>query len=295
MNIPATLTIGETFTHSVPKGWMKYQFAEITFTEGSYPEVIGVLVDGEPHDLCKRCGQGYGHFSWNGEDDICYSCSGEGYGKPSDLESMARRAAQRLARRLREEAKWAAEAQAKRDEHAAWVAANGELAEALVPFRSPDIGPDGYYEGTGPEVDRLNTHGFRPVNSFLTKMADQARYSPLTERQAEAAKDAIAKQAERTEAAQAIGHWGTEGKRAEVTVKVLKTIAVEGDYGTSWLVIMEGSEGHAIKTFSSGAFVEDAFRAEGTEETLRVKATVKKHDTYDGKPETIVTRVATQS
>ena len=288
MTVPATLTVGEAFTHSVPRAWTSYQFAEITFTGGTYPEVVGVTVDGEPHDLCKRCGQGYGHYSWNGEDDICYSCSGEGYGALSTLESMARRAAQRLARRLRAEAKWAAEAKAKRDAHDAWAAAHPELAAALVAHQSPDTDEDGYVIG---HEDNPN-YVFRPVNSFLTKMADEARYGVLTERQAAAAQDALDKLTERLADAVAIGHWGTVGKRAEVEVTVKKVITIDGDYGTSFLCIMESAEGHALKTFSTGAFVTDAIRAEETGETLRVKATVKKHDTYQGKPQTVVTRVA---
>jgi hypothetical protein len=289
VTVPSTLTIGEAFTHSVPRGWAKYTFQEISF-EGFYgTEVIGLLVDGEPADLCKRCGQGYGHFSWNGEDDICYSCSGEGYGAETTLESMERRAKARSARQRRASEKAAKEAQRLRDEHAAWVAANADLAEALVAHRTPEQDEDGYFVG------KPYDWTFRPVNSFLTKMADQARYSPLTERQAAAAQDALDKLTERNAEAVAIGHWGTVGKREIVEVKVVKTIAIEGDYGTSWLCIMEGAEGHALKTFSTGAFVDDAQRVEGTEETLKVKATVKKHDTYNGKPQTIVTRVATQA
>ena len=77
------LTREESFTRSMPgtRGAVSYRFTPLRHeAEG----IVGVLVEdrGETtvHDLCARCGAGFGHYMWNGEDDLCYRCGGEGFG-----------------------------------------------------------------------------------------------------------------------------------------------------------------------------------------------------------------------
>jgi ribosomal protein L37E len=284
VTIPTGLTIGETFTHSVPKSWgVRYEFAEISFEGFWGREVIGVLVDGEPHDLCRRCGTGYGHYSWNGDDDICYDCAGEGYGKPASLEDQLRRANNRKKAAAKKEADRLAWVAAKEAALAAWKAANADLWTALQSFL-PAMERDEY---DGREYRR-------PATTFLAKLAVQVadEEKALTERQTAAAKDAVAKaQARHTERVEA-GHWGTEGKRAEVEVTVVGCRSFESDYGTRWLVTMKTAEGAVLKTWTSGAFVDTAIDRHQDGAPVRIKATVKAHGAYNGLPETTVTRVA---
>lgn len=279
------ITRGEAYTHNVPGTYNQglgrsESFPLVELHIGS--ELVGVEIHGEVYDPCKRCIVG-GHYSFNGHDSICYACHGYSHGKSTTEADIVRRYVARQKAEARRIAKAEKAAKEAREAHAAWVAANEELAEALKAHRTP-VDAEGYTD-----------FSFRPVNSFLTKMADQAAYSPLTARQAEAAQDALDKLAERTKADREVGHWGTVGKRAVVEVKVHKVIVIEGQWGTSFLAIMSTPEGHALKSFSTGSFVTDALDAEGKDVTLTVKATVKEHGDYQGKPQTIVTRVATQS
>lgn len=248
--------------------------------------IVGVEIEGTIYDPCKRCTVG-GHYSFNGQDSICYGCHGYSHGKVTDEADIVRRyvARQKAEARRIKAAEKAAKEQA--DALAAWVAENAEIAEALKAHVIP-TDDEGYTD-----------FSFKPRDKFLSSLADQASYKALSPKQTEAARTALARLAEQDKARAekrgfdiALGHWGEVGKRAEVTVTVEKIIVIEGDYGTSFLCIMKSAEGHALKSFSTGAFVDTAIEAEKTGDAVKVKATVKKHDTYEGAPQTIVTRVA---
>lgn len=286
VNATEILNVGRTFIHTVPEtgGHLRYAITELEAPDG---EVIALSVDGEIHDPCKRCGLGYGHFSYDGDSDTCYECRGEGHGSQTTEADALRRKVNRDKAAARREAKRLAEI-AKRDaELAAWVAENAELAEALVAHRTPEQDEDGYFVGQPVE------YVFRPANSFLTKMADQARWEALTERQTAAAKDALDKLTARRTEQETAGHWGTVGKRDKVVVDVLAAKDFDSQWGTSWLITMKTAEGQVLKSWASGAFVSDALDAvkEGGERRITVKATVKAHGEYNGLPETTVTRV----
>lgn len=284
---PANITIGEAFTHSVPRAWTRYQFAEISFAGFYGPEVVGVMVDGEPHNLCRRCGTGYGHFSWNGEDDICYQCQGEGFGAPKTLDDIARRAEARKRAAVKRESDrlaWIAERDAKIE---AFKAAHPDLVAALEAHLPGFHAFEADYDVLGPSQRK-------PATTFAAKMAVQVfdDLKPLTEGQVAAVTESIAKMAERHAERIEAGHWGTVGKRSEATVTVLATKSFDGDYGTRWLVTMKTTEGHTLKTWTSGDFVTSALDAKDSGEAIKVKATVKDHGLYNGLPETTVSRVA---
>lgn len=284
-----TITRSEPYKHIVPGTYIaatneseSFEITELNI-DGM---IVGVEIDGEVYDPCKRCVVG-GHYSFNGHDSICYSCGGYSHGKVTDEADIIRRYIARQkaeARRIKAAEKAAKE---QKDALTAWIMDNREVAQALEAHRSP-VDPEGYAD-----------FDFKPRDKFLTSLADQAAYKALSEKQTEAAKTALDRLAEKDaeRAAKrgfdiALGHWGEVGKRAEVTVTVEKIIVIEGDYGTSFLCIMKSAEGHALKTFSTGAFVDTAIEAEKTGDAVKIKATVKKHDTYEGAPQTIVTRCA---
>jgi hypothetical protein len=80
-------------------------------------------------------------------------------------------------------------------------------------------------------------------------------------------------------------HFGEVGKRMEVTVRVQRVIVTGGGaYGPSYLHIFD-VDGMTAKWFASddSGMVED--------DVYRVKATVKKHDQYQGTLQTMLTRV----
>lgn len=93
------------------------------------------------------------------------------------------------------------------------------------------------------------------------------------------------KEAERRAARPDSEHVGVIKKRMEMTVTVDRVIANEGHYGTTGIHKMVDDKGNDIVWFSSGDWL-----AKGS--TYRVKATPKKHDDYNGRPQTIVSRVA---
>lgn len=80
-----------------------------------------------------------------------------------------------------------------------------------------------------------------------------------------------------------VKHIGTVGARGTFVLTVHKVIPSEGTYGWTYFHIMSDQDGNAV-----------AWRASGTNftegETLTVKATVKEHGEYKGKPQTVLTR-----
>lgn len=81
--------------------------------------------------------------------------------------------------------------------------------------------------------------------------------------------------------------WVGEIKKRQVfenlTVKVMRYI--EGDYGTSTLVVFEDEPGNLIKWFASKE-LDDLDRGD----VVNIKATPKKHDEYQGVKQTQITR-----
>lgn len=93
----------------------------------------------------------------------------------------------------------------------------------------------------------------------------------------------------------ASNHIGTIKKREEFVVTVKKVILKEGMYGTTHIHIMEGNvaaaaAGDMLVNDMTWFASKDAGMDEG--DTYRVKATVKDHGEYNGRPQTVVNRVA---
>jgi hypothetical protein len=236
------------------------------------------------HSPCSRCG-GCGQFSYNQLDGtMCYGCNGDGVGKAVNGWADAfrlvkgrearRRAEQRKAMRLA----W--------DEAHAWDAWYGTRTGVIAALLAQ---PRDEYTGD-----------FR--TDFLGKMASiVSGATPLTEKQEAAVVRTLGQRVQRAEAKQAAGHWGVEGKRAEVAVKLVSVKDFDGDYGTRCLVIMETAEGHTLKTWASGEFGWTAFGkmydADGNRRNEPINATIKAtvkdggHTEYNGTPQTEVQRV----
>jgi hypothetical protein len=80
-------------------------------------------------------------------------------------------------------------------------------------------------------------------------------------------------------------HVGVVGQKWEGIVTVTRRQAIESYYGVSYLVSMTTPEGNVVKWFASNppaAIVEGA--------TVTVAGKVKKHDTWQGQEQTVVTR-----
>lgn len=81
---------------------------------------------------------------------------------------------------------------------------------------------------------------------------------------------------------------GDVGVRSEMVVTVLGVIELEpGDYGRRFLVRMQEQGGALVVWFTGeGLALDDG-------KTYRVKATVRAHDVYQGRRQTVVQRVST--
>lgn len=88
-------------------------------------------------------------------------------------------------------------------------------------------------------------------------------------------------------------HFGTVKVRGTFDLKLLWTKAVDGYYGTTDMMKFVDSENRVAIWFNSGSrFLTPGAGYTWTEGiTYRVKATVKKHDAYNGNAQTILNRV----
>jgi hypothetical protein len=83
-------------------------------------------------------------------------------------------------------------------------------------------------------------------------------------------------------------HVGVVGQRLELgDLTVMRVRYYETDFGTKTILALETAEGNALTWFASGA---RDFTAGDVMKSAR--ATVKKHDEYQGRPQTVVSRLA---
>lgn len=275
--LPAPLaTSGDAWTHvaSRTNGAVSYSLQEVTFDGYG---ACGVLVAGELHDLCRRCGLGYGHYLHNGEHDLCYECYGDGYGRETTPEDLIRRVSARIARAERKARKAAAEQAARLAAVQAWKDAHADLWAELV-THLPEV------------IEDIEDFPYRPpATTFLAKLAQQVEIDlkPLSDRQTAAASRTLDEKRARQASQMTAGHLGAVGERldAEVTIRSMRDFA--SDYGTKWLVTMTTAAGHVLKTWSTGSFPTEVDPGD----TVTIRGTVKSHGDYRGLPETTLTRV----
>lgn len=93
----------------------------------------------------------------------------------------------------------------------------------------------------------------------------------------------VKRQYERKQAA--VSEWvGTEKKREVFTLTVTGIRHISGIYGMTTLVMMRDNAGNIVKWFATG------HRNYEPGQTLTGKGTVKKHETYEGSKQTLLTR-----
>lgn len=212
---------------------------------------------------CRRCAYGLGHFMHNGQDDICYLCGGQAHSTDeTTLEDAVRRFDARQKRLAAAARKRLQEARDAAHDLALWMDENPAVVEALKPFETRQ--------------------------GFLGDMARTvAEGRKLTQKQHDAVVAAFEKMAERAGAT--AGHWGTVGVRGELTAAVTKIISLpDNGFGPSTLIKLRTEEGHELVTFTTAAWSWEAHEGD----VYTGKATVKKHDAYNGIPQTTLTRAA---
>lgn len=81
-------------------------------------------------------------------------------------------------------------------------------------------------------------------------------------------------------------HFGQPGDKVELTVRVKSISYSHHNYGTSTVYKLVTDTGHLVTWFASSSSLGD----EVTNETFKIKATVKKHDEYQDVKSTVITR-----
>ena len=79
-------------------------------------------------------------------------------------------------------------------------------------------------------------------------------------------------------------HFGDEKDKVELTVTVKYIKEIAGGYGVTLIHNMISEAGHAITWFCSGQPLEEG-------ETVKIKATIKGHNEWKGRKQTLLTRV----
>ncbi|QZE10320.1 hypothetical protein SEA_LUNA18_32 [Microbacterium phage Luna18] len=206
---------------------------------------------------CQRCG-GTGHYSFNGLDSICYLCNnfwearlGDIFETEADAQkwchgkalAKARRDAKRDEVRLAKLAKRSAAWDALEAAHpGVWA-----LLTSVVDVRAYDQ-PEGNIYPNAAERD-----------AFVLQLADQLWKLdewPFTERQIAALQRVAERRAER--ATEAAAHPAPTG-RAVVTGEIVSAKAVEGDYGTTYKILVKDDQGFKVWCSLPKAQVDQAF------------------------------------
>jgi len=91
-------------------------------------------------------------------------------------------------------------------------------------------------------------------------------------------------------------HIGNIKERIEIDVIYSHTIPHEGTYGTTWISTMWTPEGNRLTWFGSrplevGPLEDGSYHPVEKGEKIRIKATIKNHDEYNGEKITVVSRV----
>jgi len=88
------------------------------------------------------------------------------------------------------------------------------------------------------------------------------------------------------------GFVGTVGKRIELTLTVVSVTTIDSQFGMKLLYTTKDSEGHFVTCFHSGSpwYVEGAESGVATGDALKVRATIKAHEVYRGRSQTVIQR-----
>jgi hypothetical protein len=200
--------------------------------------------EGEFYKGCKRCG-GEGHYSHNGEHSRCYECDntsaklGEHIGSDRKVaEKWCHVRALAKANRERKAEETRLKLVAARDERVAALKLTDPEVVALLQ-KTYDDENEAYATGDYDVISK--------TNPFLRTMAGKlfnAGEKGLTENMVAAVRKNVAWAAEKA-VADAAKPALVEGRRV-ITGKVVSTKAVEGDYGTSYKMLVEEENGTRV-------------------------------------------------
>lgn len=225
-------------------------------------------------DECSRCG-GTGSYPSSAYQGVCLLCSGA-QGTWRSYDEMVKR----VTRRAKDTVTRAARAEVKRAAEVAKAISNADLFLADAHDAHLVLASDHHIA-----IDILaKLRQYGSVSEAQWALAVKVSTEAI-ERDARYAAEKIT--------AQAAGHLANVGDKVEVEVTIVRVSSFETQsfngfsMETKYVIAMVTAEGHELNTFTNGAFVDAA----EVGAKLTIKATVKKHDEYQGKPQTTLIRV----
>jgi len=153
------------------------------------------------------------------------------------------------------------------------------------------------------ERDENERHGFERLSDDELRRRYNERREELWQHKIEC------ERLDRERAKARSRHVGAVGKRGVFRVTIERTIVIENEYkwGDKLLYLLRDSNGNRLTWFCSGRRLRIACSPDDPRgwqvevgkyerrakdgETLQIRATVKKHDTYDGERQTVLSRV----
>lgn len=255
-----------------------------------------VLGDGSVLTNCNRCG-GSGHYSFNlMHGTVCFGCSGSGKGERIDAMVYVRRqqAADRREFHAQEKIRKAAEARDAR--RASVPPVLNVAAQALGHAGAIEMldSIDEYAEIDGRQMSRMEIF----VRDMVYRHLNGKDFSEKQLAYVNRIPEIVAEREEKTERQRDAGWLGQVGEKFEgVRAKLFFARVLETQWGKTTLVKFETAEGKILVWFATGYrsdFVEhlpesyDDYRV--IEGDFILRGTVKAHDTYQGSPQTTITR-----
>lgn len=137
-------------------------------------------------------------------------------------------------------------------------------------------------------------HGKEDASFIDACWAGIQTFGGLTEKQALAVRSIIAKNAERKAQYRAEAltkvHVGTVGERRDFDLTVKFTTSYDTQFGTTWVFVMEDTEGNVVVYKGSAWLYNAAKNMVEKGDTVSLKATIKEHGERDGVKQTIIAR-----
>ena len=206
---------------------------------------------------CGRCGGLGGGEQWRHTGWTCFECGGS---KFAGMRSVRLYSAERLAKLNA--------AQEKRN------AARVAKAEAAAVAHRAEAVRSVWMKDNSEGIALIYQHADR--DTFLADLAAKIeQYGSLSERQMAAALAVV----ERLQARENRGHYGVVGARVEMTIQVEKVIAMESQWGTSWLYLCLVDGDRVV--YKGTANLRDGDH---------IKATIESHGEYNGEKQTRISR-----
>jgi hypothetical protein len=156
-------------------------------------------------------------------------------------------------------------------------------------FRCSGVGAEAKRFAT---VEAYEAHEAKRLTARAQRDArDEAKHEAQAEAnrveaEAEAKRQAEARQAREADNAQWSYVEGAEGDKVTVEGVIAVAVTIDTDYGTSRLIVIETPERQAVKVFTTAEWAWGVERGEA----IAVVGAIKAHTVYEGRPQTQLVR-----